>query len=152
MRAGLSPHEAAAQLREWVLLGNGYMRSRKIRFRRSAAITKMAGLVMSAAATIILGIQNLTFWAGLGFSLVALTTVLNSVEPFFNWRSRWVFAEEAQHQLYKLQDDLERIVATKGPAELSHADMEEIYLRYGDIWKKFGAQWLEERRRGGGLG
>jgi hypothetical protein len=152
MRAGLTPYEAAVQLRDWVLLGNGYMRSRKIRFRRAAAVTKMTGLAMSAAATIILGVQNLTFWAGLGFSLVALTTVLNSIEPFFNWRSRWVFAEEAQHQLYQLQDDLERLVATKEPAALRHTDVEEVYRRYCEVWRRFGAQWMEERRRGGGPG
>lgn len=49
---------------------------------------KVAALTLSAAATIILGVQDLDFWAGLGFSLVALATAVSAVEPFFNWRSR----------------------------------------------------------------
>ena len=43
-------------------------------------------------------LQDLDFWSGLGFSLVALVTVINAVEPFFNWRSRWVLMEEAQYR------------------------------------------------------
>jgi hypothetical protein len=49
--------------------------------------------VLSGASTIILGVQNLDFRAGLGFALVALTTVVAAVEPFFNWRSRRLLME-----------------------------------------------------------
>ena len=89
MPAGLSAYEAILRLRTWTLSANSYSRSRKNRFRLFSSATKILSLVLSGAATIILGLQNLTFWAGLGFSLVALTTVVNAIEPFFNWRSRW---------------------------------------------------------------
>jgi hypothetical protein len=44
-----------------------------------ATVVELLSLVVSAVATVILGLQDLDFWAGLAFSLVALTTV-NNVE------------------------------------------------------------------------
>lgn len=147
MPAGLSAYEAALRLRTWTLSANSYSRNRKNRFRLFSSATKILSLVLSGAATIILGLQNLTFWAGLGFSFVALTTVVNAVEPFFNWRSRWVLAEEAQHGFYRLQEDLEYLVATRRPEELSVDDLEEFYNRYKKTWNEFSEKWLENRRR-----
>jgi len=67
MRAGLSTYELAIQLRDWTVHANSYSRSRKNKFRLFSSAMKVLSLAMSAAATIILGLQNLTFWAGLGF-------------------------------------------------------------------------------------
>jgi hypothetical protein len=153
MPAGLSAYEVALQLRDWTISANSYSRSKKNRFRLSSSLTKILSLAMSGAATVILGLQNLTFWAGLGFSLVALTTVVNAVEPFFNWRSRWVLAEEAQHGFYRLQEDLEHLVATRPREELRIDDLDEFYERYKKTWNDFSEKWLENRRRvieGGG--
>jgi hypothetical protein len=47
----------------------------------------MTILGLSASSTVILGLQDLDFWASVGFSLVALSTVVTAVEPFFNWRA-----------------------------------------------------------------
>lgn len=152
MPAGLT-HEVAVRLRDWTVRANDYSRSRKNKFRLFSSATKILSLLMSGAATIILGLQDLTFWAGLGFSLVALTTVVNAVEPFFNWRSRWVLAEEAQQGFYRLQEDLEYRIATRQPDELQVEDLDEFYRRYKKIWNEFSEKWLEDRRRvtqGGG--
>ncbi len=145
--AGLSPYNTAQLLRSWTLSANGYSKTRKERFRLLSSGTKMLSLLMLGAATIILGLQNLSFWAGLGFSLVALTTVINAVEPFFNWRSRWVLAEEAQHRFYRLQEDLEYLVATRPPEKLEMGEIEELYERYQYAWNDFSEQWLESRRQ-----
>jgi hypothetical protein len=80
---------------------------RKKRFRSAASITRMVTLGLSGASTVILGLQDLDFWASLGFSLVALSTVVAAVEPFFNWRSRWVLMEEAQYELRRIRDELD---------------------------------------------
>jgi hypothetical protein len=50
-------------------------------------------------------LQDLDFWTGLGFALIALATAENTFEPFFAWRSRWVLMEEAQYEFYRLRDD-----------------------------------------------
>jgi hypothetical protein len=109
-------------------------------------VTKILTLSLSGASTIILGLQNLNFWAGLGFSLVAVTTVVNAVEPFFNWRTRWVFAEEAQHRFYRLQEDLEYLVATTPVPSLDMIQIQSMYTRYQHAWDEFAEKWLERRR------
>lgn len=139
---GLSPYEVAVQLRVRILGSLDYMRTRKKRFRVLSSGIKMLSLVISAAATIILGLQNLSLWAGLGFSLVALITVINAVEPFFNWRSRWVLAEEAQYRFHRVKDDLEHLVATRSKEELRMEDLAGLYSRYQDYWKDFSEEWL----------
>ncbi len=92
--AGLTTDELAHDLLTRIETANRYARTRKSRFRRSSTLLRLTALTLSATSTIILGLQNLGFWAGLGFSLVAVTTVVNAVEPFFAWRSRWVLMEE----------------------------------------------------------
>jgi hypothetical protein len=41
----------------------------------ASSTLKAATVILSGASTIILGVQNLDFWAGLGFTPVALATV-----------------------------------------------------------------------------
>jgi hypothetical protein len=147
--AGLSAYEAAVWLRGQIRAGLDYMRIRKKRFQRFSSGIKLLSLVISAAATIILGLQDLSFWAGLGFSLVALVTVINAVEPFFNWRSRWVLAEEAQYRFNRVKDDLEYLVVTTPKDRLQMEDLTGLYKRYAENWDKFSEQWLENRRQGG---
>src|SRR5260370_37592615 len=104
--AGLSPYNTAQLLRSWTLSANGYSKTRKERFRLLSSGTKMLSLLMLGAATIILGLQNLSFWAGLGFSLVALTTAINAVEPFLNSRPTLPLPADAQPPLYPLPLEL----------------------------------------------
>lgn len=144
--AGLTPHEVALQLRTWIVDANGYSRNRKHRFSSLSSATKIVSLALSGSATIILGLQHLSFWAGLGFSLVALITVMNAVEPFFNWRSRQVLTEEAQHAFYRLQEDLEYLIATCPPQDLKYEDLTKLYERYQNTWDRFGEKWLEQRQ------
>ncbi|MGW0769098.1 DUF4231 domain-containing protein [Streptomyces sp. NPDC002676] len=143
---GLSPEESAALLLDKIRQGNGYARGKKQRFRRSASVTKILTLALSAASTIILGLQNLNTWAGLAFALVALGTLLGAVEPFFNWRSRWVLMEEAQHRFQRLADDLEYLVASTPVDELTYDQLGEVFDRYQTIWDDLSRTWLEHRR------
>ncbi|MFH9125323.1 DUF4231 domain-containing protein [Streptomyces globisporus] len=126
--------------------GNDYARGKKQRFRRSASVTKMVTLALSAASTIILGLQSLNTWASLAFALVALGTLLGAVEPFFNWRSRWVLMEETQYRFQRLADDLEYLVASTAPEELTYAQLGQIFNRYETIWDDLSRAWLEHRR------
>ncbi|MFJ5774248.1 DUF4231 domain-containing protein [Streptomyces sp. NPDC093094] len=144
--AGLSPSETAALLLDKIRQGNAYARSRKRRFRRSASLIKIVTLALSAASTIILGLQNLDTWAGLAFALVALGTLLGAVEPFFDWRSRWVLMEEAQYRFQRLADDLEYLVATTAVEDLTHDRLGEVFGRYQAVWDDLSRTWLENRR------
>ncbi|MFB7866619.1 DUF4231 domain-containing protein [Streptomyces sp. NPDC056069] len=143
---GLSPREAAALLLDKIRQGNGYARGKKKRFSRSAAVTKVATLVLSAASTVILGLQNLNAWAGLALACVALVTLLGAVEPFFNWRSRWVLMEEAQYRFQRLAEDLEYLVASTSADDLTFDQLNEIFDQYQAIWGDLSRTWLEHRR------
>ncbi|MFF3684467.1 SLATT domain-containing protein [Streptomyces sp. NPDC002187] len=126
--------------------GNGYARGREKQFARSASVTKVATLGLSAASTVILGLQNLNAWAGLALACVALGTLLGAVEPFFDWRSRWILMEEAQYRFQRLADDLEYLVASTPADELTFDQLDEIFARYQAIWDDLSRTWLEYRR------
>lgn len=140
------PRDVAAHLLEKIRQGNDYARGKKKRFGRSASLTKVATLVLSAASTVILGLQNLNAWAGLALACVALVTLLGAVEPFFNWRSRWVLMEEAQHRFQRLADDLEYLMASTPADALTTDQLGEIFGRYQAIWDDLSRTWLEHRR------
>ncbi|GAA0489839.1 DUF4231 domain-containing protein [Streptomyces olivaceiscleroticus] len=146
LNVGLSPRETAAFLLEKIRQSNDYARGKKRRFGRSASITKVATLALSAASTVILGLQNLNAWAGLALACVALVTLLGAVEPFFNWRSRWVAMEEAQYRFQRLSDDLEYLVASTAADGLTFDQLGEIFGQYQAIWNDLSRTWLEHRR------
>jgi hypothetical protein len=143
---GLPPLELAQDLLSRIDRGNTYARSRKKRFRRSSAVVRMTSLTMLVASTIILGLQDLGFWAGLGFALVAVVTVVNTLEPFFAWRARWVLMEGTQHQFYRLRDELTYYIASTAPDKIDPAKIRTMFDEYQQIWDQLGTRWLEFRR------
>ncbi|WJV44553.1 DUF4231 domain-containing protein [Streptomyces flavofungini] len=146
LNAGLSPEETAVLLLSKIRRGDAYADRRKQQFRRLASVIKMLTLALSAASTIILGLQSLNTWAGLAFALVALGTLLGAVEPYFNWRSRWVLMEGTQYRFRRLADDLEHLVATTAPGDLTHDRVNAIFHSYQNIWDDLCRVWLEHRR------
>jgi hypothetical protein len=62
--------------------GNAYARSRKNRFRSSPSVVRMTSLILTVTSTIILGLQQLNVWTGIAFSLMAVVTSVNTLEPF----------------------------------------------------------------------
>jgi hypothetical protein len=147
LKVGLSPLEQAKLLREWVEIGLHYSRRKRTSFRRASSVLKAATVVLSGASTVILGVQNLDFWAGLGFALVALVTVLAAIEPFFSWRSRWLLMEEQVYRFYRLRDDL--IMAAAGRSQLTQQDVDSFYERYSTTWDQTSERWMEYRRASG---
>src|SRR5262249_42604603 len=144
--SGVSPYQGLLELKKWIADGISFTRTRKNQFRFGASVVKLLSLALSAAATIILGLQNLSFWAGLAFSLVALGTVVNAIEPFFNWRSRWVLMEEARYRFYRLEDDINILIVKKTEGNVLSRDVDTYYKRYRFIWDDLSLRWLEQRR------
>jgi hypothetical protein len=143
---GLTPLELARDVLSRIERANTYARTRKHRFRRRSAAVRISVLVMSATSTIILGWQDLNVWTGLAFSLIALLTVINTLEPFFAWRSRWVLMEETQYRLYRLRDDLTFYLASRAPEDVDAARVAEMFQAYQAIWDTLGDRWLEYRQ------
>jgi hypothetical protein len=98
------------------------------------------------SSTIILGLQTLNVWTGIAFSLIAVVTTVNSLEPFFAWRSRWVLMEETQSKFYKLRDDVSYYIASNKPEELEETQIRQFFDRYQMIWDQLSNRWLEYRR------
>jgi hypothetical protein len=125
-----------------------WVRHRKSRFRRSASIIRMLSLSLAAAATVILGLQHLNTWAGLAFSFVAVGTLVNAVEPFFNWRSRWILMEEAQYKIMRIREELEYMLLKTPADQLRIEDVDPFFHRLQEILTGTSQRWLEHRRGG----
>lgn len=106
----------------------------------------MASLILSVASTIILGLQKLNLWTGIAFSLVAVVTVVNTLEPFFAWRSLWILMENTQHRFYRLRDELTYYVAATPPDQLDEAKIRGMFDEYQRIWDQLENRWMEFRR------
>jgi hypothetical protein len=126
--------------------GSTYAQSRKNRFRYRSSAVKVTSLILSVAATIILGLQELNLWTGIAFSLVAVVTVVNTLEPFFAWRSLWILMENTQYRFYRLRDELTYYIAATQPDQLDEARIREMFDEYQRIWDQLGNRWMEYRR------
>ena len=145
-RPGLTSLELARDLLSRIERGNEYARTRKKRFRSRSSAVRVGSLAISSTSTIILGLQQLNFWTGIAFSLVTVVTVVNILEPFFAWRSRWVLMEEAQYKFYRLRDDLTFYLAAHQPDQLDKATIKDMFDKYQEIWDQLSSRWLEYRR------
>jgi hypothetical protein len=138
----------AARLQGQVADGIRWSRRRKAKFRKSASAIRIVSLVLAVSSTIILGLQELNFWAGLAFSFVAIGTLVSAVEPFFNWRSRWILMEEAQYKLQRIQDELEYYLLKTPATAVVLDDLDPFFERLQDIWADTSERWLAYRRGG----
>jgi hypothetical protein len=143
---GLTPVEQANLLFDWIGQAIQYSNRKRFGFRTASSALKIATLSLSAASTIILGVQDLDFWTGLGFALVALATVVGAVEPFFNWRSRWVLMEEQLSRFHRLRDDLAMRLASSPVDAVTRELVAEHYTTYREIWSSSSQRWLEFRK------
>lgn len=146
LAAGLNPFELAERIRESLYEAKDYARWRRKSWRALSSGTHLLVLVFSATATIILGLAELNGLAQWGFIFSALVTTLGSVEPFFNWRSRWVLAEEALSKWHRIEEDLTIYVAETKKDGLDEAHILTFYDQYCQVWNQFSNQWLEQRR------
>lgn len=149
--AGLTTAELAWDLLSRIEQANAYARSRKNRFRWRSSAVKVLSLVLSVASTIILGLQNLNAWTGIAFSLVAVVTVVNTLEPFFAWRSRWVLMENTQYRFYRLRDELTYYIAATPPDRLDETRLSGMFAEYQRIWDQINSRWMEVRRSPGAM-
>lgn len=147
-----APHNVAVRLQGQVADGITWARQRKARFRSSASAIRVLSLALAAGSTIILGLHHLDFWTGLAFSLVAVGTLVNAVEPFFNWRSRWILMEEAQYRLQRIGDELEYLLLKTPSRDVTFDDLDPFFERLQGVWTDTSERWLEYRRGQAGSG
>lgn len=149
-RPGMTPLELTRHLLARIDEAHAYARARRSRFRRSSSALRLGSLALSAASTIILGLQDLDFWTGLGFAFVTVATVVNTLEPYFAWRSRWVLMEETQYRFNRLRDEVHYYLAETPADDLDSTRIRELFDQYQEIWDQLSMRWLESRKPGPG--
>ncbi|MGW0705022.1 DUF4231 domain-containing protein [Streptomyces sp. NPDC002643] len=143
--AGLPPAELACWVQRRLTEGMEWSESRRARFRRSATFVKLLSIALSVTSTVILGLQDLNFWAGLAFSLGAVGVVISAVEPFFNWRARWVLMEESEVRLRRIRDELDYFLARTPPDLIRAEHVDPYFDRAQEVWTDISRRWLDQR-------
>jgi hypothetical protein len=144
--AGLTEREIFLKFRNTVSGDMEWADSRKHLFRRRASYVKVTVLLLTAAATVVLGIEAIPSRAAIALPMVALVTVLGGLDSFYNWRSRWVLMEEAQYRMNRLRDEIDYYIITTSPDNLSTEQLKEFFLEQQDIWSDVSRRWIEFRK------
>ena len=138
--------EIFIRFRDLVSADMGWTDSRKIRFRRRASYMKVAALLLTAASAVVLGIQAIPSRASIALPMVAIVAVANALEPFFNWRSRWVLMEEALYRLNKIRDEMDYYLVTTPAAALKRDKLYQFFLQQQEVWGDVSRRWVEFRK------
>ncbi|MGE3388094.1 MAG: SLATT domain-containing protein [Bdellovibrionales bacterium] len=117
--------------------------------KRKAAVIKIASILLSGTATILLGLQIaglVSVFKDIAFVLGAFVTLLNALEPFFNYRALWLESEIGKANLYRLADDLEYYLAGANPEKLDIGVLNNFQQRHDEIWNMLSGAWQGHRR------
>lgn len=148
LEPGKTPLALAEQLIRSIADSRSYAQKRRSQWSRWSTGIRLTMFAVSAAATVTLGLAESDSWGKIGFVLSALVTSLTALEPFFNWRSRWVGADEALAQWYDVEEDLRHFIASNPEAKITATDIDRFYRRYRKIWNDWSASWVSARRAG----
>ena len=144
--AGLPLREVLIGFRDLVSADMQWADSRKGRFRARASSAKVAGLALAAASTVVLGIAAIPDRTAIALPMVAVVTMLSALEPYFNWRSRWVLMEEAQYRLNRIRDEMDYYLVTTPAADLGWDQLQRFFAERQDTWNDVSRRWIEFRK------
>lgn len=136
-------------LREYIDISIADMKKHRKENRRKASIVKVMTLVFSSLATILLGIQlkeTDTILKNAAFIFSASVTLLNALEPFFNFRSLWIEHEQSLAQMYRLQNDFDFYLAGRKKEEIDENKIEKLRERYEEIWNNLNQNYINYRK------
>jgi len=143
---GIPLRDAFLRFRDLVSADMDWADSRKTRFRRCASCVKVTALVLTAASTVVLGIPAIPGRAAIALPMVALVTLISALEPFFNWRSRWVLMEETKYRLNQIRDEMDYHLVTTPAADLNRDQLRGFFADQQDVWHDVSRQWVEFRK------
>jgi hypothetical protein len=143
---GIPLREAFLRFRDLVSADMDWADSRKTRFRRRASCAKVAALALTGASTVVLGIPAIPDRAAIALPMVALVTLISALEPFFNWRSRWVLMEETRYRLNRIRDEMDYHLVTTPAADLDRDELGRFFADQQDVWHDVSRQWVEFRK------
>ncbi len=113
-----------------------------------AGVIKIATLTFSSAITVLLGLDMAglgSFFNPLALVLGGLVTLLNALDPFFNFRALWIEHEAALARFQRIKDQLGFLLAgTEANAAYAN-ELERIYQDYQQVWLDLGQTWTQAR-------
>ena len=78
--------------------------------------------------------------------MVAVVTLISALEPFFNWRSRWVLMEETQYRLHRIRDEMDYYLVTTPAADLEPSRLSAFFDDQQFIWQDVSRRWIDFRK------
>lgn len=144
--AEMTALELANKIRGDYYKDRNYLRAKRARWAWGATAIRVVALTLSAAATIMLGLSDLSGLAAWGFALSALVTSVTALEPFFNFRSRWVSADQALARWHAAEEELTLYVAATSIDDLNVPGLLRFDHMRREEWSRFSEDWLEHRR------
>ena len=146
LKPGLSNMDLADFVRQRLYDDRDYARNRRMEWRFGAVTLRLLTVGLGAAATVILGLADLDTQAGVGFALTAIATVLGGLEAFFNWRSRWIAAEEALASWHHIEEGLALYVSARPVEDLVRDEILAFDDQRRDVWSDFSRTWIQQRK------
>jgi predicted flap endonuclease-1-like 5' DNA nuclease len=126
-----------------------HINNKKRQNRRRASYIKVTTILLTSVATVLLGLQvtglEKTF-KDIAFAMGAVVTLLNALEPFFNFRALWIEHEVALADLHRLQDEFDFYLAGMEPKELKLEELKGFNKRFGEIWGNLNQAWIGYRK------
>jgi hypothetical protein len=125
------------------------------RFQRYATKIQLATILFSGAVSLCLGIDLISLqpWLKrLAFTLGVIVTVLNALEPYFNFRALWVAHEEAKYMMHRLRENMDFYLKGLEHEPVDPQKVLDFQRQYQEIWDRVSAEWLARRRQKGGAG
>jgi len=136
-------------LKQYIEISIGEMKKHRKQNQRRASAIKVSMLIFSSFATILLGVQlnnQESLLKNIAFVLSAAVTLLNALEPFFNFRALWIEHEQGLASMYRLQNDFDFYLAGRKVEEIDHSRIELFRKRYEEVWNTLNENYLRFRR------
>jgi hypothetical protein len=137
-------------LKEKIEYSTKKLRADRDQNRTYSIFIKMATILLTGIATILLGLQiqqAAEIQKQVAFALASLATLLAALEPFFNYRALWVENELAIWKMHSLQDELEFYLASTNKEHVKSDILNAYMKKYVEIWNTLSQAWIENRRR-----
>ena len=136
-------------LKEYIEISIKDMKKHRKQNQRRASTIKVSMLVFSSFATILLGIQlnnQESLLKNIAFVFSAVVTLLNALEPFFNFRALWIEHEQGLASMYRLQNDLDFYLAGRKKEDIDLNKIEAFRKRYEEVWNTLNENYVRFRR------
>lgn len=130
--------------RDLVSADMAWVDSRKHRHRRPASVLRIGALSLTAASTVVLGVDAIADVVAL--PMVALVTVIGGLEAFWSHRPMWVLMEEMLYRLNRLRDEMDFHLVTTPVADLTLGQLRDFYDEQQTIWAEVSNRWLGFRK------